>query len=280
MIEDGRISIHWNLKIKDPIRPPGCIFQDPECIVSPEYQCDQSGVVYKIQCTTCLDSLDSPDQDNTMRYIGMTRTSVHSRMLTHLSDRRAKKQSSPMYRHDRDVHDGHPQRYVTSIVSRERKIVRLNVSEAITIEKQPQHLLINERNEGGRGGIVRITATRVSSWHPNCVPQKFQKQIPILTLNIPIQYWTSQYYWEFHYCNPVLMMICNKSKAWQNTLLVLFVFFLYLYFDFIYVTIAVDNDHCHQGDKICIYSNIIERKKICWKKITMFVMGDLVLTLI
>ena len=34
-------------------------------------------------------------------------------------------------RHDKDVPGGHPQKYVATIVSRERKIVRLNVSEAI-----------------------------------------------------------------------------------------------------------------------------------------------------
>ena len=98
-----------------------------------------------------------------VRYIGMTRTTVHCRMASHLKDRRAKKQSCPLYRHDTDYHNGELMSYTTSILSSEKKIVRLNCTEAITIEKQPQNLLLNERNEGGRGGIVRITATRVST---------------------------------------------------------------------------------------------------------------------
>ena len=43
----------------------------------------------------------------------------------------------------------------------ERKIVRLNCLEAIRIERQPSNLLRNDRMEKGRGGVVRITATRV-----------------------------------------------------------------------------------------------------------------------
>ena len=35
----------------------------------------------------------------------MTRTSLHSRIITHLRDRGAKKLSCPLYRHDEDVHD-------------------------------------------------------------------------------------------------------------------------------------------------------------------------------
>ena len=102
------------------------------------------------------------EPEKSVRYIGMMQTSVHCRMASHLKDRAAKKQSCPLYRHDTDYHNGEVMRYTTSILSSEKKIVRLNCTEAITIEKQPQNLLLNERNKGGCGGIVRITATRVS----------------------------------------------------------------------------------------------------------------------
>ena len=48
------------------------------------------------------------------------------------------------------------------IVASEKKIVKLNCLEAVMIEKYPNKLLLNERNEKGRGGVVRISATRVS----------------------------------------------------------------------------------------------------------------------
>ena len=100
--------------------------------------------------------------EKSVRYVGMTRTTVHCSMASHLRDRAAKKQSCPLFSHDTDCHNGELIRYTTSILSTEKKIVQLNCTEAITIEKQPQNLLLNERNEGGRGGVVRITATRVS----------------------------------------------------------------------------------------------------------------------
>ena len=92
----------------------------------------------------------------------MTRTSVHNRMLGHLRTQRQRKTTCPLFRHDRDKHYGVKQKYVTEIVASERKIVKLNCLEGITIAKQPEALSLNERNEKGRGGVVRISATRVS----------------------------------------------------------------------------------------------------------------------
>ena len=91
----------------------------------------------------------------------MTRTSVHNRMMSHLKTQRQKKTSCPLYRHDVKSHQGIPQRYTTEILASEKKLVRLNCLEGIKIERQPDHLLLNDRNEKGRGGLVRITATRL-----------------------------------------------------------------------------------------------------------------------
>ena len=83
-------------------------------------------------------------------------------MLSHLDGQRRKKGNNPLYRHDRDIHNGVPQSYVTSIEASEKKIVKLHCNEALRIERQDPVFRMNERNEGGRGGIVRITASRVS----------------------------------------------------------------------------------------------------------------------
>ena len=58
------------------------------------------------------------------------------------------------------LYNGIPQKYSTTIVAAEKKIVKLSCLEGIMIEKVPDSLLLNERNEKGRGGIVRISATR------------------------------------------------------------------------------------------------------------------------
>ena len=93
-------------------------------------------------------------------YIGLTRTTVHNRMNAHLQGRQNKKNHSPMWRHDRDAHQGNPQEYSCLVVGHERKIVRLYQREALEIEKLTGEQKINDREECGRGGIVRITANR------------------------------------------------------------------------------------------------------------------------
>ena len=103
----------------------------------------------------------SDDESESHNYIGLTRASVHSRMQSHLSGQRRKKSNNPLFRHDRDHHGSIPQKYRTQIIATESKIVRLNINEALRIEKQNPQYRINDRMEGGRGGIVRISATRV-----------------------------------------------------------------------------------------------------------------------
>ena len=160
VIEDGGKPIYCGLRVNDPMRPKGCIFKDPNCIVDTKFPCDVTGAVYRIECTNCKQQI--LDNESTERYIGMTRATVHNRMISHLRDQRLKKSHSPMWRHDKDCHNGETQQYVMSLVAREKKIVRLNCLEALHIERQPPHLSINARQEGGRGGVVRITAARVS----------------------------------------------------------------------------------------------------------------------
>ena len=123
-----------------------------------DLRCDTIGVVYKIECKTCLEEIE--DDLNTDSYVGMTRTSVHHRMEGHLKGQKAKKSSNPLFRHDTERHGGIPQKYTTSIVGREKKLVRLNCLEAILIEKQHPEFSINAKMEKGRGGVVRISAMR------------------------------------------------------------------------------------------------------------------------
>ena len=116
-------------------------------------------MIYNITCVTCNKSVEINDIE---KYIGMTRTSVHNLMKSHLRDQKSKKDSSPLFRHDVQHHDGEQQEYVTNIVAAENKLLKLSSLEAIHIETQPSNLLMNERNERGRRGVVRITANRVS----------------------------------------------------------------------------------------------------------------------
>ena len=93
-------------------------------------------------------------------YLGMTSTSIHNRMLSHLSDHRSKNNKSVMHRHNIESHDGVEQQYSMDVVTTERKLLLLCMREALLIEGQDPGLSINDRMEQGRGSIVRLTATR------------------------------------------------------------------------------------------------------------------------
>ena len=93
-------------------------------------------------------------------YIGMTMTFVHYRMVDHLAGQKARRENNPLHRHDLNDHGGNPQTYKTRILGRERRILPLTILEALYIEGQAKGTSFNDRNEYGRGQIVRLTASR------------------------------------------------------------------------------------------------------------------------
>ena len=170
VIEDGGRPITSGLKVGDPSRKSmSCIYGKQNCIVSPSHRCGQQGVVYKIQCKSCNAVIElervtkNVAESRKPSYVGVTRTTVHNRMESHLVSQKYKHNHSPMWRHDLDAHEGTHQEYVCTIIGNERKIVRLYMREAIEIEKLNFGQKLNDRDERGRGGIVRITAQRQTS---------------------------------------------------------------------------------------------------------------------
>ena len=101
-----------------------------------------------------------PGNQGRYQYIGMTRNSVHARMKNHLDGQKSKQSHNPLFRHDRDVHEGIPQKYTTRIMNTQMNILPLTVLEALYIEKQRNGTSINEKNEYGRGALIRLTAER------------------------------------------------------------------------------------------------------------------------
>ena len=81
-------------------------------------------------------------------------------MSDHLAGQRAKRDNNPLFRHDRDRHDSEPQEYTTRILGSEQRLLPLTVLEALYIEAQVPGTTMNDRNEYGRGNIVRIRASR------------------------------------------------------------------------------------------------------------------------
>ena len=60
------------------------------------------------------------------------------------------------------MHDGEVQDYMTRVLTAERNHLPLVVTESLYIEKQFLGTSMNDRQENGRGGLVRLTAARIS----------------------------------------------------------------------------------------------------------------------
>ena len=156
------------LKQKNPFPTGQCTFGDPGCIVRPDTDCSRMRVVYKLTCNICSAVVDQNEQIGHDRpskehnYLGMTAGSLHARMNGHLTTQAAGDLSGPMTRHDKEVHGGVPQMYKVCVVDRGRRLLTLATTEAMWIEKQHVEVSMNLRQEAGRGGIVRLTASTVS----------------------------------------------------------------------------------------------------------------------
>ena len=82
-------------------------------------------------------------------------------------DKKAKSRSNPLYRHDIDKHNGETQVYKCRILNTEKNLLPLCILEGLYIEKQDPTQRLNERNESGRGGLVRMIASRIT-WIMYC----------------------------------------------------------------------------------------------------------------
>ena len=139
-------------------------------MVESSKDCAQMGAIYEITCDDCKEPINldievdlrsrDPGQQNRINYIGMTRTSVHCRMLGHLKGQKAKSSANPLWRHDEKVHNGIFQKYTTRIMCKERNLLPLTIKEGLYIEKQIPNTTLNDRNEFGRGALIRLTAER------------------------------------------------------------------------------------------------------------------------
>ena len=168
VLEEGGHPVSLGLYKRDPFHTSGCKFKDPECIFNGKKDCSLMGVCYVIRCNTCHMTLDptikekpmEPGGISTHYYIGMTATSAHNRMLSHLQGHKNKSTNSVMHRHDVLEHNGEIQEYSMDCIATERRLLTLCMREALLIEGQNPALSINKKMEQGRGSLVRIAASR------------------------------------------------------------------------------------------------------------------------
>ena len=171
VVEEGGAPATAALRKTDPFRTQQCRFRDPACIVEGSRDCASMACVYEITCASCQVPVDQdishketrdPGGQKKTNYIGMTMCSTHSRMKGHLKSQKSKSKHSPMWRHDKESHGGRHQQYYARILTREKSVFPLSLTEGLYIEAQHSGTSLNERNERGRGSLVRITAARTS----------------------------------------------------------------------------------------------------------------------
>ena len=94
IVEDGSTPKIAYIKRSDPFRKEEYRYGDESCIVENNKDCTQMGVIYLITYNQCKEPVNldveadpmsrDPGQQNRYNYIGMTQTSEHCRMLSHL----------------------------------------------------------------------------------------------------------------------------------------------------------------------------------------------------
>ena len=171
MVEEGGVPVLSALKKTDPFHQGSCRYGDQECMVKGGSDCGLSGCLYEITCNQCLQPVDpdcSVDRESRLpggqpryNYLGMTRATVHSRMMNHKQGQKYRQSANPLHRHDVDHHGGEVQGYTARVLGRERSMLPLSIIEGLFIEAQIPGTSMNARNESGRGGLVRLMATRV-----------------------------------------------------------------------------------------------------------------------
>ena len=128
-MEEGGVPITAGLKKNDPFFSGGCRFGDSKCIVENGKDCATMQIIYEITCNACQVNVGErercsrdPGGQEGKNYIGMTMTSSHCRMVSHLNGQRAKSSKSPLWRHDRDSHEGLHQHYTARVMDRDRSL--------------------------------------------------------------------------------------------------------------------------------------------------------------
>ena len=90
-MEEGGLPITAGLKVSELFKPNGCRFGYQTCMIEEGKDCSAMGVIYKITCDACQETIKENDQEVKRHpggqpgpnYVGLTATSIHCRMASH-----------------------------------------------------------------------------------------------------------------------------------------------------------------------------------------------------
>ena len=117
----------------------------PICTTSKKKgMCRKEGVTYEIECCKCGD-----------KYIGETGRSARARTLEHMNDLRMKKESSVLWRHCREEHNGETERFKCNVRTVYGQDATLRqIAEAVDIRREGAR--INNKTEWNNINLPRL----------------------------------------------------------------------------------------------------------------------------
>ena len=164
VLEDRGTPATLGLKVRDPFRDEEYRFKDPSCQVSPSVDCSMQDQTYIITCNGCQEAVGTsngikpnmPGGEGCPNYIGMTGTSLHARAKAHTQSVRSGTQSNAIAKHTKTCHNGVAQGFTMKPMAAHRTVLSRYKAEGIYIEKQIPLSSLNNKTEGGRGGLVHL----------------------------------------------------------------------------------------------------------------------------
>ena len=108
-------------------------------------RCRTENITYKLTCNQCKDI-----------YIGETSRNAYIRGKEHSLQLQKKSKDSVMYRHQEQKHNSNETpTFTMTVTGSYRSALDRQISEAVKINRQPKHKLINNKTEFRQNKIMR-----------------------------------------------------------------------------------------------------------------------------
>lgn len=151
VVEQSGVTLNRILQRSDPFRENRC--NNINCLVCStggKGPCRSTGITYKLVCQLCRS-----------RYIGETARNAYTRGKEHLRALEQREQSSVMWRHSCEKHDGNVPGFTMNVTGVFQGDAMLRqISESVQINKVQQDQLINTKSEWNYFRIPRAVVTQ------------------------------------------------------------------------------------------------------------------------
>ena len=168
IVEKGGLKIKDILSSKNSVQKSKCtqktcpICQSSKHVESnPEesqFPCNTNNVGYRWRCLKCL------EEDKVKVYEGESGRSARIRGAEHLKDLEKKRQTSALYKHMENAHNGEEAKFRMEITQKFKDALTRQANEAVRIYSRPSHELLNSKAEFNHPPLARVVVEKRTSW--------------------------------------------------------------------------------------------------------------------